>query len=235
MFRFDQWLRRLDGWTTRAKKRKAQAETTSGKRRLSLESLEERLTPAFTSGDVFASSNTSPNVYNVTAGGNFSGATPFATLPGTTTYGQFAWTSDLSTAYVTQYPGGTITALSSTGVATSFASGLSGPTGLILTADGRLLASEYTSGEVTNVSAGGNFTSATPFAIGLSGPRNFLQLPNGKIYVTEYNSGEVTEITAGGNFTGATPFASGLSSPSDLVRTADGKIYVSSPGNQRVY
>lgn len=48
MFNFDHRLRRLDGWTTRAKKRKARAGIARETRKLRLETLEDRVVPAFT-------------------------------------------------------------------------------------------------------------------------------------------------------------------------------------------
>jgi hypothetical protein len=135
-----------------------------------IEELEDRVTPAFTPGDVFAASGTSPSpVYNVTAGGNLTGATPFATLPGND-FGQIAWSADLSTAYTTQYNTGRVLAITSAGAVSTLATGINGPMGLIRTSAGNLLVGSHNTGAVFDVTAGGDFSAATPFAFGLTAP-----------------------------------------------------------------
>ncbi|WP_425614298.1 dockerin type I domain-containing protein [Anatilimnocola sp. NA78] len=203
-------------------------------RRLFLESLEDRRVMAFTPGDVFAASFVSSpfGLYNVTAGGDMSAATPLANLASSSA-GQMVWSRDLSTAYVSLYGNGTVVALTSTGTVSTFATGLNGPTGLILTDDDRLLVAETGSGEITDITSGGNFAAASPFATGLSGLRNMIQLADGRILALEGN-GEVTELGAGGNLSAATPFASGTGSPSDIVQSSSGAIFVCDFIGQRV-
>jgi autotransporter-associated beta strand protein len=181
----------------------------------------------FTPGDVFAADNVAArgSFFDVTAGGDFSGVTPFAMLPSRSP-GQITWSADLTTAYVTQFNTGSVVAVSASGVVSTFATGIAGPTGIIRTAAGKLLVASFSTGSVFDITAGGDFSSATAFATGLSGPRNFLQIPSSAILVAEQTSGEVTDVAAGGNLAGATPFAFGLSSIADLVRTSSGQIFV---------
>ncbi|WP_254508181.1 Ig-like domain-containing protein [Anatilimnocola floriformis] len=204
-------------------------------RRAFLESLEGRAMMAFTPGDVFASTVLPPEaLYEVTGGGNFSAAGPFASL-GDRTFGQIAWSEDLSTAYVALFDSGAVVAVNSAGGISPFATGLTVPTGLILANDGRLLVSEFNSGEITDITAGGDFTGATPYATGLSGPRNMVQLSDGRILVGEDSNGQVTDLATGGNLSGATPFASGLGTVSDIVQSSSGAIYVSDRFGQKVF
>ncbi|MBI5772468.1 MAG: choice-of-anchor D domain-containing protein [Verrucomicrobia bacterium] len=149
---------------------------------------------AFVTGDVFTSSST--GVFNVGSGGDFAGAAPFAS-PGFS-FGQFAWSASLRTMYLTIYTAGKVVAIKPDGTVTDFATGLSAPTGLLRTTDGRLLVGEQTTGQVTDITAGGDFTGAPAFASGLGGVGSLVQAANGKIYAAEHSSGEVSEITAGG-------------------------------------
>ncbi len=182
---------------------------------------------AFTPGDVFVGSILSPPaLYEITGGGDFSAASPVANL-GSQTFGQIAWSRDLNTAYIALFDNSSVVAVNSAGVVTPFATGLSGPTGLILTNDDRLLVSELTSGEVTDITVGGDFTSATPYASGLNNPRNMVQVPGGQILVGEDGSGEVTDLATGGDLSGATPFAAGLGSVTDIAQSSSGALYVS--------
>jgi glucose/arabinose dehydrogenase len=174
-------------------------------RKFFFEALEDRRVMAFTPGDVFAGSLFAPyRFYNITGGGDLSAETALANLGGATT-GQVAWSRDLETAYVSVSGTGSVVAIDSSGAVSTFASGLSNPTGLILTSDDRLLVAENSTGQVTDITAGGDFTGATAFASGLSAPRNMVQLADGRILVTETGTGEVTDLGSGGNsFRGCT-------------------------------
>ena len=69
---------------------------------------------------------------------------------------------------MTEYGSDRVLRISSSGVVDAFATGISGPTGLVLLADGRLLVVSYRDEVVIDISAGGDFTGATPFASGFS-------------------------------------------------------------------
>src|SRR5688572_15207940 len=70
--------------------------------RLRVEALEDRVTPAFTPGDVFGAGVAPFKMYNLTGGGNFAGKPEFAMLP-SRAVGQIAWSPDLATAYVAMF------------------------------------------------------------------------------------------------------------------------------------
>jgi cysteine-rich repeat protein len=187
------------------------------------------VTPAlaqFNPGDLFWGGSFTPaQLINVTGGGNFSGATPLATLAGRT-IGQMAWSADRLTLYVTLFALNRVDAVTAAGAQSIYATGVASPTGLLTTRDGRLLVASF-SGSVIDITGGGDFTAAPAFAIGLAGPRNLVQLDDDRILIATQSNGRVIDITAGGNF-GADPgFAFGLSNPLDLVQDALGRIFVS--------
>ena len=182
---------------------------------------------SFTPSDVFwAGSFTPSQLLNVTGGGNFAGAVPLATLAHRS-IGQMAWSHDRSTLYITLFELNRVDAVTATGAQSIFATGLSGPTGLLATKDHRLLVANFASSTVLDITAGGDFSAATPFASSLSGPRNMVQLEDERILVAAQSGGRVFDITAGGDFSGNPGFASGLSGPLDLVQNAVGRIFVS--------
>ena len=154
-------------------------------------------------------------------------ATPFASLSASA--GQFAWSLDLSEAYSTQYFSDEIHAISSAGGVTTFATGISSPTGLLMTSGGMLLAVSFTGKVVYDASDGGSLSGADVFASGFFRPRNLLQLSTGEILLSDQNGKVVYDITGGGDFSGSTPFAYGFTyNVYDLVESS-GAIYLSSP------
>ena len=189
----------------------------------------------FTAGDVFFASNitTPSNLVNVTGGGDFSGTTPFAVLPSRVP-GQIAWSHDLNTAYITQFSTGSVVAVDGDGNVNIFATGLSGPTGILVDTLGRILVTEFSSGQITDITVGGDFSGAAAFASGLSGGRNLLELATGEILVAEQSSGEVTDISGGGNLAGAAAFASGLGANVDLVQDSAGRIFAAQYSQSQV-
>lgn len=188
----------------------------------------------FNPGDVFwASSFTPAQLLNVTGGGNFAGATPLATLAGRS-IGQIAWSPNRATLYVTLFALDRVDTVTTSGAQSVFATGLSGPTGLLTTRDGRLLVANFASGTVVDITGGGNFSGAPAFATGLSGPRNLVQLADDRILIAAQSSGRVIDITAGGNFAADPGFAFGLSAPLDLVQNASGHIFVSESSSSQV-
>ncbi|QDU27942.1 Dockerin type I repeat protein [Anatilimnocola aggregata] len=204
-------------------------------RKVFFESLETRSMMAFTPGDVFASTVLAPQaLYDVTGGGDLSAATPVASL-GDRTFGQITWSRDLSTAYIALFDSGAVLTVDSTGIVNTFATGLTSPAGIILTSDDRLLVSEYSSGEITNITSGGDFTGVTAYATGLGLPRNMVQLADGRILVGEDSTGQVTDLGVGGDLSAATPFAFGMGNASDIVQSSSGAIYASDRSGQKVF
>ncbi len=125
---------------------------------------------AFSAGDVFWAPGAceSPcGVFEITGGGNFGTETLIAET--TESPGQMAWSEDSETLYISEFFMNRILSVSSAGSVSTFATGISGPTGLIRLSDGRILASSYRDKIVIDVSAGGDFTSAVPFAQGMPG------------------------------------------------------------------
>ena len=75
-----------------------------------------------------------------------------------------------------------------------------------------MLVAESGSGQVTNITLGGDFTGYQPFASGLESPMD-LHCDEERILVVERNAGqqgEITDITEGGDFSGAPAFAAGI-------------------------
>jgi hypothetical protein len=187
---------------------------------------------AFEIGDVFwapGGCDTPCGVFDITGGGSITAGD----LIGATSSspGQIAWSSDFQTLYMTEFDTNRVLAISSAGVVTPFATGINGPTGLLRTADGPLLAVSYYAGAVYDVSTGGDFSSAVAFATGFDLPRNLLQLANGHILLADQGLERVFDITNGGDSAGAQGFAYGFSQgPYDIAQDAAGRIFASTRG-----
>ena len=120
--------------------------------------------------------------------------------------------------FVTSFFDNSVLAINGNGLVSTFATGLSQPTGLLLTSGGRLLVSEFGANEITDITDGGDFTSAMAFATGVSAPRNLIQLAPNAIYVADQGSACVRNISSGGDVSGgAFAFATNLSGPIDLI------------------
>lgn len=186
----------------------------------------------FVPGDVYVGRAVPGSLYNISAGGNFNAAMPFATL-GSSQAGQLVWSPDLSLMYATVYGDNKVVTVTSSGVVTDYATGLSGPTGLVFSTSGRLLVSEFATGQITDITGGGNFSAAAPFASGLSGPRNLLRASSGQLFVTEQSTGEISNVTLGGVIGPLNVYASGFSTPIDIV-AGGGGMYVAELGSNQV-
>ena len=143
--------------------------------------------------------------------------------------------------YVTEKASGSVANIRSGGSFTGqprFATGLSDPTGICVTFEGKVLVAESSSGQVTDITNGGDFTNYTPFASGLDTPMD-LQCDEGRILVVEGSSGqqgEITDITAGGDFAGAPAFAAGIGGGATaLALTADEHLLASDAALGRVF
>jgi hypothetical protein len=163
-------------------------------------------------------------IADITAGGDLTNVTPFATGLGftrgilETRDGRMLVASqDTGKVYDITH-GGDFTN------STAFASGLDAIAKLVQDASGRIFVSQFNLQRVMDITAGGNFSNATPFAIGKSfmgltidGEGRMLSSPIGSIT----QPGSVYDITAGGSFAGAAPtFASGLTSGETNMDTA---------------
>lgn len=186
----------------------------------------------FEPGEVYwAPGGCSPTcgIFDVTGGGDFQGATPLAAI--NRSPGQIAWRGRPLFGYVTQFDPDTVVRVSASGAVTGFATGIDGPTGLLVDSGGRVLAVSFGDGAVYDISVGGDYSTATAFAFGFDNPRNLLELATGEILLADQSplGRAVFDITAGGDFSSATPFASGFppDGPYDLVQNGAGRIFAS--------
>lgn len=186
----------------------------------------------FTPGDLFWASRANPvSLYEISGPGSYTGASPFAILSSTGSLpGQIAFKPDLTVAYVSIYSTNQILAVTPNGTTSVFATGITKPTGLVWSTDGRLMAASYQDGKVFDITAGGSFTSAAAYASGISNPRYMLQTDAG-ILVASYGSGKIINLGSGGNLSSATAFAHGLNSPYDIV-SFNNKLYVTTVDNK---
>jgi len=177
----------------------------------------------FVAGDVYYA-GTQGKIVNVTPGGDLTDQF----LVDTKQYiiGQFAWSEDLTTMYAPYFTTGEIVAIDAEGNITPFASGLSGPTGLIRTRAGELLVAEYDSGEVTDVTAGGDMSGVMPLTEGLTGPRNLAQLPDGRVLVVDQDAGAIQDTLYPAGGTVGTAWATGLDTPLGLAVGMDQHLWV---------
>lgn len=177
----------------------------------------------FVSGDVYYM-GTLGQIVNVTPGGDLSGELFVDT--GQYAIGQFAWSIDLNTMYVPYYVTGQVAAIDADGNVTTFATGLSGPAGMLMTREGVLLVAEHDSGEITDITAGGAFDGVPPLTDGLIGPRHLAQLPDGRVLVVDQDADEVHDTLYPTGGTVGTPWAYGFVQPITLVVAEDGTTWV---------
>ena len=185
----------------------------------------------FTPGSIFwapGDCSGACEVFDVTGGGDLGSIAGFATVERSP--GQIAWSQDLGSAYISEFFQNRVSKISATGAVSLFFSGIIRPTGLLRTADNRLLAASFNHGAVYDISGGDESPPETAFATGLGGARNLLQLATGEILVADQNLKRVIDITAGGSFSAEPGFAFGIPGlgPYDLVQDASGRIYASS-------
>jgi hypothetical protein len=187
---------------------------------------------AFSEGDVFwapGGCGTPCGIFDITDGGGIVAGDIVATTSGSP--GQIAWSTDLQTLYMTEFGSNQVVSISNAGAVGVFATGVSGPTGLLRLSDGRLFVVSYNDGTVLDISAGGDFSAATPFATGFDSPRNLIQLSNGSLLLADQGSHLVYDITTGGDYSSSAGFASGFTrGPYDLAQDDLGKVYASTRG-----
>lgn len=176
----------------------------------------------FVSGDVYYTATTG-EIINVTSGGDFTGEL----FVDTDQYsiGQLAWSADLATMYLSLFTTGEVVAIDPAGNVTTFASGLSGPTGLLLTNDGTFLAAEFDTGEITDISGGGSMAGVAPLTTGLSGPRHLAQLSDGTVLVADQDLDAVFDALYPSGGAVGEPFAAGLIEVRAMIATDDDTIY----------
>ena len=107
---------------------------------------------AFRPGSVFwapGSCSAGCEVFDVTGGGDLGTAAGLATVERAP--GQIAWSQDLGHAYITQFFQNQVSEISPTGAVSMFADGITRPTGLLRTADDRLLVASFSDGAVYEI------------------------------------------------------------------------------------
>lgn len=138
--------------------------------------------------------------------------------------GQIAWEPDGSALYVSQFDTGSILRITPAGDVSTWATGIPGATGLVMTSGGTLLAVSYSEGEVHDVTLSGDYSTATPFASGFTTPRNLLERSNGDLLLVDQTARTVYKINGGS----AVPFAHGFTiGIYDLVEDASGGLFLS--------
>jgi hypothetical protein len=185
---------------------------------------------AYTPGEVFwapGSCESPCGVFEITNGGSLGAEALIAAT--TDSPGQMTWSADYETMYISEFFMNRILSISSAGVVSAFATGISRPTGLIRLSDGRILAASFRNQVVVDISGGGDFSTATPFASGFAVPRNMFQSADGSLLLADQGSNRVIDITSGGDFAAEQGFAYGIPrGPFDLVKDAAGRILASS-------
>ena len=109
----------------------------------------------FTRGSVFwapGDCSGACEVFDVTGGGDLGSFAGFATVDRSP--GQIAWSQDLGSAYISEFFQNRVSKISATGAVSLFFSGIINPTGLLRTADNRLLAASFNHGAVYDISGG---------------------------------------------------------------------------------
>lgn len=183
---------------------------------------------AFQGGDVYwapGSCDSSPcPMYKVDAA--LGTVSPFVSIDPAP--GQFAWEPDRTALYISQFDSGTVLRITTAGAVSTWATGIAGATGLLMTSGGTLLVASYYDGAVYDVTASGDYSTAAPFAYGFTTPRNLLERSNGDLLLVDQTGRAVFDISGGGDFTSAAPFAFGfMIGVYDLVEDAYGQLFLS--------
>ena len=116
------------------------------------------------------------------------------------------------------------------GAQATFAGGLAGPAGVTELADGTVLVTDYSGGQVWAYPVGGG--ARTSFATGLDRPYHMAQLADGRVLIAESGRGRVLAYAAGGG--APSTFAAGLSIPIGITQLPDGRVLVAEFGAGRV-
>lgn len=162
----------------------------------------------FQTGDVYVIEAVAgeARIHDVTAGGDFLGATPFATLAGTgAASGEICFSAKLDTMYVADVAAGTVHAVSAAGDVSTFATGLTFPVA-VACRSGSVYAQEISSGpdpsngSVVDVTAGGDFTSAPAFVSSPTALRGLAVTSGAALLVGSWDDGRVRVGTSGGAF-----------------------------------
>ncbi|GAB5536371.1 MAG: hypothetical protein Rubg2KO_26200 [Rubricoccaceae bacterium] len=131
---------------------------------------------------------------------------------------------------VAEYGSGRVSAYTSDGTRTDFATGLNQPRGVTQLADGRVLVAEQGAGRISEFPSGGG--TRTDFATGLNNPIGVTQLVDGRVLVAELNANRVSAFPSSGGT--RTDFATAVGGPSGITQLADGRVLVAEYGANRI-
>ncbi|MBX2799747.1 MAG: hypothetical protein KTR31_18860 [Myxococcales bacterium] len=162
----------------------------------------------------------------VVAQGDTQPATPLASLDAYAA-GQLAFSADLQHVYVPLPNDGVISEVSADGQHAIFATGLSSPTGLLLTSDGRLLATEWDQGTVVDITEGGDVSEAVPLVTGLQTARHLLQSTDGRVFVSDQWGAAVHDVGYPDGGPVGAAYATGIAGIKALLQLQDGRLLAS--------
>ena len=147
----------------------------------------------------------------------------FAVFAIAVSYGSHRGAAGASLLYESDWQSGTINTLTSTGAESTFASGLSAPSGLAFDSSGNLYEADEGSGTVYKFTPQG---TKSIFASGLGQPYGIAIDKNGDVFVSDVKAGDgntIFEITPAGS---RSTFATGLIFPLGLAFDTKGNLYV---------
>ena len=136
--------------------------------------------------------------------------------------------------YVSSYNEDNIYKFDSSGIKSTFASGLDGPTGLAFDSSGYLYVADYKDmGRIMKLDLSGNMsTFASGFTSDLDSPFGLAFDSSGYLYVANQGGpGTIEKFDASGN---GTIFASGLHSPAGLAFDSSGNLFVTSHSSSTI-
>ncbi|MEZ4443050.1 MAG: MYXO-CTERM sorting domain-containing protein [Polyangiaceae bacterium] len=178
---------------------------------------------AFEPGDVFYIGQQGQTVV-ATDGGDLTGQM-FADADGYVA-GEIAFSADRSTMYFCMTNDDAVMRMDSSGIVTPFATGLDRPTGVVVLDDGHILAAQWNNGEVTDITAGGDMSTAPPLVSGLMTPRHLIQRADGTILVSDQFASAIYELNYPDPGVKTPALATSLLQVKAMAEAPDGKVYV---------
>lgn len=126
--------------------------------------------------------------------------------------------------YVSNWSGGTVAKVDSSGRQSVFAGGMGSPAGLAFDGEGNLYVSDYSKNVIYKITSGGKKST---FARGFHTPTGIAFNKAGELLVANRASGEIIKVDASGK---ARPAADGLGTPVGVAEAPDGSLYVTNYG-----
>lgn len=178
----------------------------------------------FNGGDLFYAANQAgAHIFNITRGGDFSDAMPFASggAANHANLGQMAWSHDLTIMYATNCVGNSVYRIDASGTSSLYVD-VPEPVGIVVTSGGRILVNSFSAQQVLDI------TDPLKIATFASLPtlaRNMRQLTSGEILVAG-SEGKVFDIASGSATVYASIGSAGSSYLGDIDFTSDGRVFV---------